>query len=33
VEHVLGERCATLHTPTRWAEVVGGTGLHYPPDR
>jgi hypothetical protein len=32
VEHVLGERRATLHTFTPWAEV-GGTGLHYPPDR
>jgi hypothetical protein len=33
VEHVLGERRTTLHTFTPWAEVVGGTGLHYPPDR
>jgi uncharacterized protein (DUF488 family) len=33
VEHVLGERRATLHTLTPWAEMVGGTGLHYPPDR
>jgi Domain of unknown function DUF488 len=33
VKHVLGERRATLHTLTLWAEVVGGTGLHYAPDR
>jgi hypothetical protein len=33
VEHVLGERRLTLHTLTPWAEVVGGTGLLYPPDR
>jgi uncharacterized protein (DUF488 family) len=33
VEHVLGERRPTLHTLTPWAEVVGGTGLLYPPDR
>jgi uncharacterized protein (DUF488 family) len=33
VEHVLGERRATLHTLTPWAEVVCGTGLLYPPDR
>jgi uncharacterized protein (DUF488 family) len=33
VEHVLGEHRTMLHTLTPWAEVVGGTGLLYPPDR
>jgi len=33
VQHVLSERRPTLHTLTPWAEVVGGTGLLYPPDR
>ena len=33
VEHILGERRLTLHTLTPLAEVVGGTRLHYPPDR
>jgi uncharacterized protein (DUF488 family) len=33
VEHVLGEHRRTLHTLTPWAEVVGRTGLLYPPDR
>jgi uncharacterized protein (DUF488 family) len=33
VEHVLGNRRATLHTLTPWAEVVDGRGLLYPPDR
>jgi uncharacterized protein (DUF488 family) len=33
VGHILGERRPTLHTLTPWAEVVGRTGLLYPPDR
>ena len=33
VKHVLGEHRTMLHTLTPWAEVVGGTGLLYPPDR